>query len=205
MKEALWCISKKQPWPLNHSALFGRKNRYQKRKCTNSNIYQIRHSLQQHGQWRLENSSCTQKIDRQFWHGLPEKSHSPHPRPPTLPAKSQGMTELQTNQSGREQKQQRLRARVVVTGWHASISQSQANGWLPTRQVSCLQYLGWWSVHGAESYYSVLISVGEKQSQGIIISHSLLCESEFIVDWWSWSWGTDTQKFQTHKPTWASR
>lgn len=62
---------------------FWKEKQISKTKVHNGNIwYQIRHSLQQHGRWRLANSSCTQKIDRQFWHVLPEKNYPPHPRPP---------------------------------------------------------------------------------------------------------------------------
>lgn len=105
---------------------FWKEKQISKTKVHNGNIwYQIRHSLQQHGRWRLANSSCTQKIDRQFWHVLPEKNYPPHPRPPTLLARSGGMTELQTNQSGREQKQWRLRAWVVITRWSARVLRYQ--------------------------------------------------------------------------------
>lgn len=65
---------------------FWKEKQISKTKVHNGNIwYQIRHSLQQHGRWRLANSSCTQKIDRQFWHALPEKNYPPHPRPPHPP------------------------------------------------------------------------------------------------------------------------
>lgn len=82
---------------------FWKEKQISKTKVRNGNIwYQIRHSLQQHGRWRLANSSCTQKIDRQFWHVLPEKNYPPHPRPPPHPPGPITRNDRITNKSIRE-------------------------------------------------------------------------------------------------------
>lgn len=82
---------------------------------------------------------------------------------------------------------------------------SVTSKWVAAHKAGLLPPIPWLVI--CPWFWIILLSVNycwREVVPGIIISHSLLCESELIVDWWSWSWGTDTQKSQTHKPTWAS-